>query len=157
MKPVLPTGRSVTTLLNAIVDAPSVAFCFAKSDAGVNSFVGDPRPANGVTYGKALVIESVDGVDHDSEGLVPFALAGELDLIESLGCAEAVAKAEEEMTRARSMPLGRSAVSGEGGDCRSRPYGSPLPPTPFMFTRPLSTRSFTFRAFHEPLRSTRGL
>jgi len=103
-KPVLPEGRSVTTLVHAIVDAPRIAFCFARSVDGENRFVGDPRPAGGVAYGGSVVVESVDGIDHETEGMVPYAIAGELGLVEGLDCEAAVA-----------LSGGGSAGTGSGG------------------------------------------
>jgi hypothetical protein len=115
-----PIGRPVASFLHAVVDAPSIALCFAKNDGGGNSLVGRPRPAAGLAYGGALVVETLNGVDLDAERVVPFAIAGDLALLDSLTCEEAVALAEAEM-RAASRGAGGSGPSapgagGEAGD-----------------------------------------
>lgn len=115
-KPVLPEGRSVTTLVHGIVDAPSVVFCFARSAEGENHFVGEPRPSDGIPYGGSLVVESVDGVDHDVEGLVPYAITGELGLVRGLDCETAVSRAEEAMSDAGTGAPGGGGEGGQAGE-----------------------------------------
>jgi hypothetical protein len=107
-----PLGRSVITFLHALADANAVALCFAKNDGGGNELLGRPRPAAGLTYGGALVLEALSGVDLDAERVVPFAITGELALLDGLTCDDAVPLAEAEM---------RAASAGGGGTGGSAP------------------------------------
>jgi hypothetical protein len=135
---VLPKGRSVVTLLHAIVDAPRVAFCFAKSSGGANTFIGEPRPADGVAYGRSLVLESVSGVDHDEEGLVPYALAGELELVDGLDCDDAVRRAQDEMRlalEAAEAPDTSESAGGAGGEGGAGTGGAGDPGAPMARLR----------------------
>ncbi len=115
-KVVEPPGESVLTLLHAVVNTPSLAFCFARDDGSETTLVGDPRPAGGLAYGASLVLDQVSGVDFEQQALVPFALAGELELLAGLDCEASVALAEAEMadaTRAAAELAG--GAGGEGG------------------------------------------
>jgi hypothetical protein len=109
-----PIGRSVITFLHALADAQAVTLCFARSDGGGNDLVGSPRPAAGLAYGGALVLETLSGVDLDADPVVPFAISGELSLLSGHDCAEAVALAQAEMRAA-------SASAGGGGTGGSSP------------------------------------
>jgi hypothetical protein len=109
-----PIGRSVVTFLHAFADAQAVTLCFAKRDGASNEFVGRPRPAEGLVYGGALVLETLSGVDLDEEGVVPFAITGELDLLDGLDCEEAVALAEAEM-HADGGPTGGGGAANDAG------------------------------------------
>lgn len=110
-------GRSVVTFVNAVVDAPIVALCFAKNGGGENALVGRPRPAAGLAYGAALVLETLSGVDLDAESVVPYALAGDLTVVDGSSCKEAVALAEAEMRAANGAGGGarEAGAGGEGG------------------------------------------
>jgi hypothetical protein len=132
-KPSEPTGWSVATFLHAVVDAPLVSLCFAKNDGGGNELVGKPRPASGLSYGEALVLGTLKGVDLEEESLVPFVITGDLSLLDGLACDEAVALAEAE-TRAANGGAGvgaggESSDAGAGGEpSSSGGAGSPKVP-----------------------------
>jgi hypothetical protein len=109
-----PTGRSVITFLHALADAKAVTLCFAKSDGGASELVGRPRPAAGLVYGGALVLEILSGVDLDADGVVPFVITGELDLLDGLDCEEAVTLAEAEM-QAGGSSAGEASAANDAG------------------------------------------
>jgi hypothetical protein len=124
-----PVGRSVITFLHALADAQAVTLCFATSDGGRSEFVGRPRPAAGLGYGAALVLETLSGVDLDAQSVVPFAITGELGLLDGLDCDEAVALAEAEM-RVDGSPAGGGGAAGEasaGGQAGDGAGGVPSP------------------------------
>jgi hypothetical protein len=120
-----PVGRSVITFLHALVDAQAVTLCFAKSDGGANELLGRPRPAAGLAYGGPLVLETLRGVDLDAEHVVPFAITGDLALLDGLDCEDAVALADAEMRAdgssgatggAGGSPPNDAGAAGEAGD-----------------------------------------
>src|SRR6478609_2220634 len=89
-----PPGDSVLTIVNGIVDAPSVALCLAKVDQdGTVTPVGSPLTDAPFEYGQSLVLRGVDGVDFDVDGLAPIVIAGELERITGLDCEAAIARA----------------------------------------------------------------
>jgi hypothetical protein len=119
-----PLGQSVGTFLHAMVDAPVVTLCFAKNDGGRNEFVGTPLPERGLGYGRTLVLEALKGVDLEEESLVPFAITGDLSLLDGMKCDEAVAFAEAEVRAAnRGGSLGAGGEAGAPGEAGS--FGSP--------------------------------
>jgi hypothetical protein len=134
-----PLGTSVVTFLHAVVDAQTVTLCFAKNDGGGNELLGKPRPEAGLSYGAALVLDTLSGVDLDTERVVPFVIAGDLALLDGLTCKAAVALAEAEM-RGENGGTGGSAgndpggAGGEAGDAaggvRSGTGGSGGSPSP---------------------------
>ncbi|HYP97140.1 MAG TPA: hypothetical protein VER96_00610 [Polyangiaceae bacterium] len=110
-----PPGDSVLTIVNGIVDAPSVALCLARVDSdGTVTPLGSPLTDAPLEYGQSLVLHEVDGVDFDVDGLEPIAIAGELDRIAGLDCEAAIARArsEEALGGAGSEP----AQGGAAGD-----------------------------------------
>jgi len=115
-----PPGDSVLTILNGIVDAPSVALCLAKvdSDGNVTPF-GSPLTDAPLEYGQSLVLRNVDDIDFETDGLAPFVIAGELERIAGLDCEEAInhARSEEMLSDAASGGAGNElGQGGAGGD-----------------------------------------
>jgi hypothetical protein len=110
-KHVEPPGRSVYTVVHGVVDAGLTAWCFARVRDGERELVGEPVPPDGLPYGASMSFEVLPFVDSEQDGVVPFVIAGELELIEGLDCEQAVARAEAEM-RAWTPP---NAVGGAGG------------------------------------------
>lgn len=108
-----PSGKSVLTLTHGIVDAPRVAWCFARVRDGKARLVGSPRPKAGVTYGASIVFDDLPDTDLGRDGVVAFAIAGELARIADLNCEEAVALAEREMG---VPPAGQGGSVGSGGE-----------------------------------------
>jgi hypothetical protein len=127
-----PIGRSVITFLHALADAQAVTLCFARNDGEVNDLLGSPRPAAGLAYGGALVLDTLSGVELDAEPVVPFVITGELALLEGLDCGEAVALAEAEMRAAGAAAAGgggtggsSSSDAGAAGDAGDGAGGAP--------------------------------
>jgi hypothetical protein len=110
-KHVEPPGRSVYTVVHGVVDAGLTAWCFARVRDGERELVGEPVPPGGLPYGASMSFEDLPAVDAEQDGVVPFVITGELELIEGLDCKQAVARAEAEM-RAWTPP---NAVGGAGG------------------------------------------
>jgi hypothetical protein len=130
-KYVEPPGRSVTTFFHGIVDAERVAFCFAGHGDGDPELVGEPIPEGGLAFAQSIALESIRRIDLESEAVLPYAIAGELELIAGMSCDDAVAKAEEEMRAVNALPLGAGGESGAGGDAGAGgSAGTPEPPTP---------------------------
>lgn len=107
-----PPGDSVLTIVNGIVDAPSVALCLAKvdSDGNVTPF-GSPLTEAPLEYGQSWVLGEVDDVDLDADGLELFAIAGELERLAGLDCDAAIS-----LARSSEETLSDAAGSGAAGD-----------------------------------------
>ncbi|HEY2408605.1 MAG TPA: hypothetical protein VGI10_21515 [Polyangiaceae bacterium] len=91
-----PTGPNVLTIVNGVVDAPSLAVCFAKlADGGAVEPFGSPLTSAPLAYGGSLALSALSGADFASDTLVPLLLAGELERVATLDCAAAVALAEQ--------------------------------------------------------------
>jgi hypothetical protein len=105
-------GRSVYTVVHGVVDAELTAWCFARVRDGKRELVGDPLPQGGLPYGASMSFEELPEVDSEEDGVVPFVITGQLELIDGLDCKDAVARAEAEM-RAWTPP---NAVDGAGGE-----------------------------------------
>jgi len=108
-----PPGSNVFTFLNGVVDAPSVVLCLAKvsSDGGAVPF-GDPLTDKPFEYGDNLVLKRVAGANLDTDTLQPFIIAGELSLVEGLGCEDAVARAQDE----EAVAIDANAHAAEGAE-----------------------------------------
>src|SRR6478609_1586583 len=115
-----PPGDSVLTIVNGIVDAPSVALCLAKVDSdGKVTPLGSPLTDAPLEYGQSLVLHDVDGVDFDVDGLEPIAIAGELERIAGLDCEAAIARARsEEALAAGGDNSGQGGAAGDGAGMR---------------------------------------
>jgi hypothetical protein len=104
-----PPGDNVLTLVNGVVDAPSVRLCFARVDAdgATRELVGDPLPE--LDYAASTVLSELPGFSFVDDVIEPWVLAGDLSLIEDLDCQAAVELAESEEARVVPDP------DGEGG------------------------------------------
>ncbi|MEO7033918.1 MAG: hypothetical protein ABI548_08550 [Polyangiaceae bacterium] len=92
-----PPGSNVFTIVNGVVDAPSVVLCLAKvSAAGDSVPFGAPLTEEPFVYGDNIVLKSVPGAAFDADTLQPFIIAGELDLVAGLTCEDAVTRAQDE-------------------------------------------------------------
>jgi hypothetical protein len=108
-------GTSVFTVINGLVDAPSVVLCWAKfDDAGSVTPFGNPLGGAPLAYGQSLVLAKIDGADVASETLQPIAIAGELDLIAGLDCAAAVTRAHDEEAAAIDGDAGTANMADAG-------------------------------------------
>jgi hypothetical protein len=110
-----PPGKSVLTVTHGIVDAPRVAWCFARVRDGETRLVGSPLPRAGVDYGASIVVDELPSTDFQRDGVVAFAIAGELALIAEATCKDAVELAEREMGLPSGEGGGPSGGGGEGG------------------------------------------
>jgi hypothetical protein len=130
-KYVEPTGRSVTSFFHGIVDADRIVFCFARHDEADPVLVGDPLPTGGLDYAAAISLESIRSIDLASEPVLPYVIAGELELVADMNCEDAVEKARDEMAAVGALSLGAGGVSGAGGEAGTAGAGGePEPPTP---------------------------
>jgi hypothetical protein len=116
-----PPGTSVLTIVNGVVDAPSVVLCLAKLDAtGGTTPFGQPLTKTPFEYGQNLVLSDVAGAKLDTDTLEPLLIAGELDLVSGLNCEDAVARAQAEEASAidantRAREAAQASAGGEGG------------------------------------------
>ncbi|HEX6764665.1 MAG TPA: hypothetical protein VF103_04290 [Polyangiaceae bacterium] len=107
-----PPGRSVTTFFHGIVDAERITFCLARHGDGEPELTGRPRPTGGLAYGTSLALE----LDFGEDAVLPYVIAGELDLVQGLDCEAAIAKANDEMRAVARAELGAGGASGAGGE-----------------------------------------
>jgi hypothetical protein len=112
-------GTSVFTIIDGLVDAPSVVLCWAKVDAagGATPF-GNPLGGVPLAYGQSLVVSAVAGANVATDTLQPFAIAGQLDLVSGLDCEAAVARAEDEEMAAidANTAAANAAEAGAAGE-----------------------------------------
>ncbi len=111
-----PPGESVLTIVNGVVDAPSVALCLAKVDADGNvTPLGSPLTDEPLGYGQSVVLREVEGVDFATDGLEPIVIAGDLELIAGLDCEAAIERARsEEALSDGGSDLGAGGAAGDG-------------------------------------------
>ena len=128
-KYVEPRGRSVTSFFHGIVDAERVVFCFARHDDADAVLVGDPQPSGGLAYAASIALETIDGIDLETTPLLPYVIAGELELVDGMSCEDAVDKAREEMDAVDKAALGAGGAGGEAGGMGGS-GGEAEPPTP---------------------------
>jgi hypothetical protein len=122
-----PPGESVLTIVNGVVDAPSVALCLAKVDADGNVIpLGSPLTDEPLEYGQSVVVREVEGVDFATEGLEPIVIAGKLELIAGLDCEAAIerARSEEALSDGSGGDLGAGGAAGDGSGPASTPVGN---------------------------------
>ncbi|HYQ17624.1 MAG TPA: hypothetical protein VEQ58_17745, partial [Polyangiaceae bacterium] len=112
-------GDNVLTIVNGIVDAPSVRLCFASvgDDGETSELRGEPLPE--LAYVASTVLTELDGFSFASDVLQPWVIAGDLSLVEKLDCRAAVDLAVSE--EAKVTP----AEDGEGGAAPSTPLEKP--------------------------------
>ena len=115
-----PPGTSLLTIVNGVVDAPSVVLCLAKVGAdGTATPFGNPVGEQPLGYAQRLLLPELAGVDLDADTLQLFLIAGELELIAGLDCEAALALARAEEFAAAGplveVPQGGAAGSGAGG------------------------------------------
>ena len=119
-----PLGDNVLTIVNGVVDAPSVRLCFARvgDNAEPGDFVGGPLPE--LAYAASTVLTQIDGLSLVDDVIQPWVIAGELSRIEKLDCQAAVALAQSEEAKVTPVAAapgdaaqgGASAgAAGDGG------------------------------------------
>ena len=79
---------------------------------------------------RARMSETIDEIDLETTPLLPYVIAGELDLIDGMACDRAVEKAREEMDAVTTSALGRGEGGAGGNDGDGGHGGAPEPPTP---------------------------
>jgi hypothetical protein len=107
-------GDDVLTIVNGVIDAPSVELCFARlADNGESGeLVGAPLPA--LSYAASTVLTEVEGFSFADDAIVPWVLAGELSLVDGLDCHDAVALAVSEEAKV-TPPEPNAGSGGEAG------------------------------------------
>jgi hypothetical protein len=127
-KYVEPPGRSVTTFVHGIVDAERIVFCFARHDEADPVLVGNPSPSGGLAYAASFSVETLRGIDLETEPVLPYAIAGDLGLVADMNCEQAVETARTEMEAETGLPLGAGGSPGGGGEAGAG--GTAEPPEP---------------------------
>jgi hypothetical protein len=84
-----PPGANALTLVHGVVDAETIAFCFARGD---DELLGDPMPKGGLGYGHALALGAVPGIALDTDDFVPFVVAADAALLSASSCAALVSQ-----------------------------------------------------------------
>ncbi|HEX2871354.1 MAG TPA: hypothetical protein VHP33_08860 [Polyangiaceae bacterium] len=110
-----PPGANVLTIVNGIVDAPSVRICFARvgENGETEAFVGSPLPELG--YAASTVLLEVDGLSLIDDVIQPWVIAGQLSLLKKLSCEDAVALAQAEEAKVTPIPE-EPVEAGQGGE-----------------------------------------
>lgn len=128
-----PPGANVLTIVNGIVDAPSVRICFARvgENGETEAFVGSPLPELG--YAASTVLPEIDGLSLIDDVIQPWVIAGELSLLKKLSCEDAVALAQAEEAKVTPIPVepvepepagdGGTGGAGQGGASGAAPAG----------------------------------
>jgi hypothetical protein len=106
-----PVGDDVLTIVNGIVDAPSVRLCFARvdEDGETGELAGTPLPE--LAYSESTVLTDIDGLSLVGDVIQPWVISGELSLVKNLDCGAAVELAESE--EAKVTPV--TPTDGSGG------------------------------------------
>ncbi|HEX6278263.1 MAG TPA: hypothetical protein VFZ53_34695 [Polyangiaceae bacterium] len=125
-----PPGRSVTSFFHGIVDAERAVFCFARHDDAEPVLVGDPMPQGGLDFAASFAFETLDDIELETTPLLPYVIAGDLDLIDGMACDDAVEKAREEMDAVTTSALGQGDGGAGGNDGGGGEGGAPEPPPP---------------------------
>ena len=125
-----PPGANVLTIVNGVIDAPSVRLCFARVDAQgeTGELVGKPLPE--LTYAASTVLTELDGLSLVDDVLQPWVISGDLSRINKLDCAAAVAlaEAEEAAVTPEVEASGAGGALGEGAAGESGAAGAPAMP-----------------------------
>jgi hypothetical protein len=115
-------GDNVLTIVNGVVDAPSVRLCFARlgEDGQTQAFVGSPLPE--LAYAASTVLTAIDGLSFVDDAIQPWVISGELSRLKKLDCAAAVELAQSEEAKvtpvevaAATLGAGGQAGAGAGG------------------------------------------
>ena len=109
-----PKGDNVLTIVNGVIDAPSVRVCFARvgDDGQTGGFVGSPLPELG--YGASRVLTEIDGLSFVDDVIQPWVISGELARLAKLDCRAAVALAQSEEAKVTPVASEPEAVGGAG-------------------------------------------
>jgi hypothetical protein len=117
-----PAGTSRLTIVNGVVDAPSVAICLGKVDAdGSVAVFGDPIAE--LDYAQSITLGELAEVDAARDTVQPFLIAGDLTLIDGLDCAAAIDLARSAEAIA-PPPAGGSQGGAAGESSEGAPAGA---------------------------------
>ncbi len=108
-------GDDVLTIVNGVVDAPSVRLCFARLDAEDQSatLVGSPLPE--LPYAGVTVLTELEDLLPADAVIQPWVLAGDLSEIEDLDCESAVELAQRLEAEVTPEPVEDDGGGGAGG------------------------------------------
>lgn len=123
-----PAGDDVLTIVNGVVDAPSVRLCFSRvaENGEAGELVGEPMSELG--YASSVVLTELDGFSFADDAIVPWLISGDFSLLDGLDCADAVALAVEEEARVTPVDTGDGAggaAAGAGGAAEPEPLEEP--------------------------------
>lgn len=107
-----PAGDDVLTIVNGVVDAPSVRLCFSGvADTGEPAeLVGSPLPE--LAYAASVVLTELEGFSFADDAIVPWLISGDFSRLDGLDCARAVSLAQAE--EAKVTPVEGDGAAGEG-------------------------------------------
>jgi hypothetical protein len=132
-----PVGDDVLTIVNGVVDAPSVRLCFSHvADSGeAGELVGSPMAE--LSYAASVVLTELEGFSFADDAIVPWLISGDFSLLDGLDCNEAVALALEE--EAKVTPAEDDGAAGESAGGAVGAGGAPELPLeePTLRARPL--------------------
>src|SRR5690606_5518326 len=114
-RPDEPPREDVLTFLNGAVDARELLLCLGRSTGGSFEPIGAPFPEGGLPYGAALVVEPPAEIDLENETFAVHVIAGELDRVAGMDCAEALETARTEEALTTPLPSGEGGAAGAGG------------------------------------------
>jgi hypothetical protein len=103
-----PPGKSRLTLVNGVVDAPSVVVCLSQVDADGNvTAFGEPIAE--LDYAQSITLGELADVDPARDTIQPLLIAGDLTLIDGMECDAAIERARN------AEGLAPPGVEAEGG------------------------------------------
>ncbi len=141
-------GANVLTIVNGVIDAPSVRLCFARVDENGETaeLAGAPLPELG--YAASTVLTELDGLSLVDDVIQPWVIAGDLARIKKLDCTAAVALAQAEEAAvtpvAEDNPSGGASAGGAPGDgAAGENGGAGVPQMPPLEMPSLRARSLS--------------
>jgi hypothetical protein len=110
-----PPGANVLTIVNGVIDAPSVRLCFARVDENGETaeLAGAPLPELG--YAASTVLTELDGLSLVDDVIQPWVISGDLARIKKLDCQAAVALAQAEEAAVTPVDEPEANANGGGG------------------------------------------
>ncbi|MBN2196554.1 MAG: hypothetical protein JW751_27325 [Polyangiaceae bacterium] len=112
----------MVTLLHGIVDAPTLAFCVARTVEGEVIPMGSPFPDRGLPFAGAVALGELPGLDVAAEDATLYVIAGTPEVLAELDCASAIRRAAE-LARANGGAGGSAGgtTAGAGGGAGTPP------------------------------------
>jgi hypothetical protein len=118
VRPDAPPGIRSLTLVHGVIDAETVAFCFAKVDGGAERAVtGSPVPPGGLSYGASIRVSSLSGIELGTDDFRPYVVAAAASELAAEPCSALLATAAGPSRGARDAALDGAAdakTSSEG-------------------------------------------